>query len=151
MGAKKRKEQENKTRESEAERTPLDPYTGEPEPLAKDANKVTEIVPMDTGNREGEDFLLEEETPLDKVAADAESDAVGEQMSHYTADDDVKEAFEKRQTLAAGGRQHLEEKLDEYRAQNPNVTANEIDAAWEDSIASGDESVGGMAPTPGQD
>lgn len=151
MSAKKRKEQENKTRESAAKQTPLDPYTGEPEPLAEDANKVAEVIPVDTGDREGEDFLLEEETPLDKVASDAEADAIGEQMSHYTEDEDVEETFEKRQTLASGGRQQLEEKLEEYHAQNPDMTANDIDAAWEDSIVSGDESVGGMASTPGQD
>jgi hypothetical protein len=96
MSAQKRKEQENKTRESDAERASLDPYTGEPEPLAGNAKKVTEVVPVDTGNREGEDFLLEEETPLDKVAADAESDAISEQMSRYTADEDVEETLKKK-------------------------------------------------------
>lgn len=151
MSAQKRKEQENKARESEAKQTPLDPYTGEPEPLAEDANQVTEVVPVDTGDREGEDFLLEEETPLDKVAVDAGADAIGEQMGHYTEDEDVEAVFEERQNFASGGRQQLEEKLDEYHAQDPNVTADDIDAAWEDSIVSGDESVGGMAPTPGQD
>ena len=134
-----------------ATQTPLDPYTGEAEPLAEDANKVTEVVPVDSGDREGEDFLLEEETPLDKVAVDAQADVIGEQMGHYTNDEEVEAVFEERQNFAPGGRWQLEEKLDEYHAQSPDVTADDIDAAWEDSIASGDESVGGMASTPRQD
>ncbi len=41
---------------------PVDPYTGEVEPPAPDAYKVTEIVPTDPDNREGENFLMDEET-----------------------------------------------------------------------------------------
>lgn len=151
MSASKRKDQEKRIKEAETERVPIDPYTGEPEPLAEDANKVTEVVPVDPGDRDGEDFLLEEETPLDKMAVDAEADAISEDMDHYTDDEEIKEVFEERQKLASGGREKLEEKLDEYHAQNPELSADDVDAAWEDSIGSGEESVGGMAPTPDQD
>ena len=45
---------------------PVDPYTGEVEPPAPDAYKVTEIVPTDPDNREGENYLMDEEDSLDK-------------------------------------------------------------------------------------
>lgn len=130
---------------------PLDPYTGEPEPLAEDASKVTELVPSDSGDRAGEEYLLEEDTPLDKTAGDEDADAIGENISRYTRDEDVRQDFEEGQKLASGGRQKLEEKLDEYRAQAPSLSGDDIDAAWEESMVAGEESVGGMAPAPDQD
>ena len=132
------------------DKNPIDLYTGEVEQFAEDAYKVDELVPIDSGDREGEDFLLEEETPLDKIAGDAEADAINERTNRYTDDENIEAVFEERQKLASGGRQKLEEKLDEHNAQNPKLTADDLDAAWENSIVSGDESVGGMAPTPGQ-
>jgi len=135
----------------ENKKVPIDKYTGEIEEPAEDAYKVDEIIPVDPGDRDGEDFLLEEETPLDKIAGDAEADAINERTNRYTDNENIEKIFEERQKLASGGRLKLEQKLDEYNAQNPMLTANDLDAAWEGSIASGDESVGGTAPTPGQD
>jgi hypothetical protein len=135
----------------ENNRKPVDPYTGEVETPAEDAYNVDELVPVDSREREGEDFLLEEETPLDKVIEDAEADTVTERTNRYTDDENIEDVFEERQKLASGGRQKLEEKLDKHNAQDPKLTANDLDATWEDSIVSGDESVGGMVPTPGQD
>jgi len=133
------------------EKKTIDSFTGEVEQPAEDAYKVDELIPVDSGEREGEDFLLEEETPLDKIASDAEVDAINERINRYTDDETIEDIFKERQKLASGGRQKLEEKLDEHNAQNPKLTADDLDAAWEDSNLSGDESVGGMAPTPGQD
>lgn len=145
------KNQESQEQAVEGQIDPIDEYTGEPEPLAEDANKVVEIMPHDRGEREGEDYLLEEETPLDKVALDGNADAVSQRSTRYTEDEDVKEAFEERQRLASGGREELESKLDAYHAEDPGLAAGDIDAAWEDSIVAGEETVGGSAPTPDQD
>ena len=130
---------------------PIDEYTGEPEPLAEDAGKVVELVPSDTGTRAGESYLLEEESPLDKVALDSQSDAIVERINRYTEDEDVEETFEERQKLAAGGRQQLEQKLDEYHAEDPDLAAGDLDADWESASVAGEESVGGAVPTPDQD
>jgi hypothetical protein len=130
---------------------PIDPYTGEVEPPAEGAYKVTEITSQDPGNREGENYLLEEEDSLDKVALDANADAISASINTYTDDPDVKEDFEDRQGLASGGRQKLEEKLNEHNSQDPSLSAGDVDAAWEDSVVAGEESVGGSAPTPDQD
>jgi len=150
---KKKDKQKDNAKRSERDKQdkPIDPYTGEVEPPAEGAYKVTEVSSRDPGNREGENYLLEEEDSLDKLALDADADAISDSIKTYTDDPDIKEEFEDRQGLAAGGRQKLEEKLNEYRSQDPSLSAGDVDAAWEDSIAAGEESVGGSAPTPDQD
>jgi uncharacterized protein DUF6335 len=130
---------------------PVDPYTGEVEPPAPDAYKVTEIVPTDPDNREGENFLMDEEDPLDKFILDANTDQILEQIDDFTEDKDILDDFAQRQGLAAGGRQKLEEKLNEYNEMNPTLSGGDVDAAWEDSIQAGEESVGGSVSTPDQD
>ncbi len=62
----------------DAREGPVDPYTGEVEPPAPDAYKVTEIVPTDPDNREGENYLMDEEDSLDKFILDANTDEVTE-------------------------------------------------------------------------
>src|SRR5215510_12371896 len=146
---KKDKQKDNAKRsERDKQEKTIDTYTGEVETPAEGAYKVTEVSSRDPGNREGENYLLEEEDSLDKLALDADADAISDSIKTYTDDPDIKEEFEDRQGLAAGGRQKLEEKLNEYRSQDPSLSAGDVDAAWEDSIAAGEESVGGSAPTP---
>lgn len=130
---------------------PIDPYTGEVEPAAEDAYKAVEIVPTDPDNRTGENFLMEEEDSLDKFVLDADTDQVAEQLNHFTEDQEILEEFSERQKLAAGGRQRLEKKLNEHNSLNPILSGGDIDAAWDDSVVAGEESVGGSAPTPDQD
>lgn len=40
----------------------------------------------------------------------------------------------------------MESKLDAYHAEDPDLAAGDIDAAWEDSIVAGEESVGALLP-----
>ena len=130
---------------------PIDPYTGRVEPPAEGAYKVQRVETTDPNDREGENFLLYEEDALDKLAVDANADEIANQMKSFTDDEDIKEIFEERQGLATGGRQKLEEKLKEHHFLNPNLSGGDVDAAWEDSSVSGEESVGGSVPTPDQD
>jgi len=153
MSTKKKKQKIVKAQKIEqAEREePIDPYTGEVEPPAEGAYKVIEISSQDPGNREGENYLLEEEDSLDKLVLDANADAISDSINTYTDDEDIKEDFQERQGLAAGGREKLKEKLNEHNSQDPSLSAGDVDAAWEDSVVAGEESVGGSAPTPDQD
>jgi hypothetical protein len=146
----KKRSPKKEKRQQEPE-VPVDPYTGEVEPPAEGAYQVTEIVPKDPGNHHGENFLLEEEDSLDKYALDSNADAISEQMKSYTDDPDVKDEFSERQSLASGGRKKLEEKLREHHSMDPGLSAGDMDAAWDDSDASGEESVGGSVATPDQD
>jgi hypothetical protein len=146
------KTEEHKVNPRDGREGPVDPYTGEVEPPAPDAYKVVEVVPTDPDNREGENFLMEEEDSLDKFVLDANADEIVEQINHFTDDEDVLEDFAERQGLATGGRQKLEEKLNEYNSSmDPTLSGGDIDAAWEDSVQAGEESIGGTAPTPDQD
>lgn len=145
------KQDEQKVLPRDGREGPGDPYTGEVEPPAPDAYKVTEIVPTDPDNREGENYLMDEEDSLDKFILDADADEISEQIDHYTDDEDILKEFEERQGLANGGRQKLEEKLNEHNSMDPSLSGGDVDAAWEDSVVAGEESVGGTAPTPDQD
>lgn len=130
---------------------PIDPYTGEVEPAAEDAYKVVEVIPTDPDNRKGENYLMEEEDSLDKYVLDSNPDEIVEQINHFTEDEDIVEDFAERQGLAAGGRQKLEEKLNNHNSKDPILSGGDVDAAWDDSDVAGEESVGGSAPTPDQD
>jgi hypothetical protein len=146
---KEKKQTEEK--DSREERGPVDEYTGEVEPPAEDAGEVVEVVPVDEGDREGEAYLLEEETAMDTLAADTEADAVSDRITRYTEDEEIAETFEERQKLASGGRDALSEELDEHASKDPDLAGGDIDAAWEDADVAGEEGVGGTAPTPDQD
>jgi hypothetical protein len=145
------KREEQKVVPQDGREGPVDPYTGEVEPPAPDAYKVVEVVPTDPDNREGENFLMEEEDSLDKFVLDANADEIVEQINHFTDDEDVLEDFAERQGLASGGRQKLEEKLNEHNGMDPSLSGGDVDAAWEDSNVAGEESVGGSVSTPDQD
>jgi hypothetical protein len=149
----KEEQEEQKVASRDGREGPVDPYTGEVEPPAEDAYKVDEVVPTDPDNREGENFLMENEDSLDKLVLDMETnaDAIRDELDHFTDDEDVLDDFAERQGLAVGGRQKLEEKLNDYNFMNPKLSGGDIDAAWEDSDVAGEESVGGSAPTPDQD
>lgn len=148
----KNQEQEEERFLSQDDREgPIDPYTGEVEPPAPDAYKISEIVPTDPDNREGENYLMEEEDSLDKYILDANTDEVQEQLNDYTDDKDILDDFAERQGLASGGRQKLEEKLNEHNSLDPSLSGGDVDAAWEDTNMTGEESVGGSVATPDQD
>lgn len=141
------KEKDNAHKQKEA----VDPYTGEETPLAEDAGNVDEVVPVDTGDRSGENYMLEEETSMDRIAADEHADAVAEESTQYTEDDEIEAVFEDRQNLAAGGRKELQEELEEHHSKSPKLSGGDLDADWQSTDIAGEESVGGTAPTPDQD
>lgn len=142
-----------KTEETDADRIEktVDPYTGELVPVPEDADQFIEVMPEETDDRRGSNYLLNEETSMDSYAADADADAVTEQIAHYTEDEDVEEDFAQRQRLAVGGRDVLREELEEHNSLSPKLSGGDIDAAWEKTNVSGEESVGGSVSTPDQD
>jgi len=52
--------------------------------------------------------------------------------------------------MSIGGRQ-MEEELEGYHSVSPVLSGNDVDARWQSAESSGEESVGGHAPTPDQD
>jgi hypothetical protein len=119
--------------------------------VAEDADQFIEVVPEETDDREGANYLLKEETSMDSYAANADADAVAEQIGHFTDDEDVEADFAERQRLAVGGRDTLLEELDEHNSLSPQITGGDIDASWQTANQAGEETVGGSVSTPDQD
>ena len=70
----------------------------------------------------------------------------------YEPDPEVKEAFAEASGLGDSSRGTLIENLRENSpSESPQLSGGDIDAAWDQSDASGEESVGGSNPTPDQD
>jgi hypothetical protein len=148
MAAKKK---EKTPEETEGIEKTIDPYTGELKPVPEDADQFIEVVPVETDDRNGSNYLLNEETSMDSYAANADADAVAEQMAHYTEDEDIEDDFAERQRLAVGGRDVLLEELDEHNSLSPEITGGDIDASWQTANQAGEETVGGSVSTPDQD
>jgi hypothetical protein len=146
----KETEQKKQDDTDEIEKT-VDPYTGELKPVPEDADQFIEVVPEETDDRKGKNYLLNEETSMDTYAADADADAVAEQSAHFTEDEDIKADFEERQDLAVGGRDELLEDLEEHHSLSPEISGGDLDASWQTANVAGEETVGGSAPTPDQD
>jgi hypothetical protein len=138
-------------RKKEKKATTIDPYTGEKVPVAEDADKFVEVVARETDDRKGQNYLLEEETSMDAVAADENADEVARLSASYTEDEEIKAEFAERQQLAVGGRKVLEEELDEHQSESPKLSGGDLDADWQSANQAGEETVGGSAPTPDQD
>jgi hypothetical protein len=145
------KKNEKTTEESKEIEKTIDPYTGELVPVAEDADQFIEVVPEETDDREGANYLLNEETSMDSYAANADADAVTEQIAHFTDDEDVEADFAERQRLAVGGRDVLRDELDEHNSLSPEITGGDIDASWQTANQAGEETVGGSVSTPDQD
>jgi hypothetical protein len=67
----------------------------------------------------------------------------------FDADQEVQDEFSEAQRLGSGGNL-LVRKLREHHNTSPKLSGGDIDADWERDD-SGDETVGGSSPTPGQD
>jgi hypothetical protein len=146
-----KKKRPNKDEAAEEIEKTVDPYTGELKPVAEDADQFIEVVPEETNNRDGQNYLLNEETSMDSYAADADADAVAEQSAHYTEDEEIESDFAERQKLAVGGRDVLLEKLDEHNSLSPKISGGDLDASWQTANVAGEETVGASVPTPDQD
>jgi hypothetical protein len=130
---------------------PIDPYTGEQKPPAENADKIIEIIPVDTNDRDGDEYLLKEETGMDALAADEDADAVARKAARYTEDEDIEADFDDRQQLAVSGRDALKKELEEHHANSPKLTGGDLDADWQSANSAGEETVGGSTQTPDQD
>jgi hypothetical protein len=111
-----------------------------------------EVLRLDPENEE-ELYGPEGETSLSFqiIDADINEEKVMYEIDDFTEDEEVLQDFSERQQMINEGSDLLGEKLDQYHFLSPDLSGDDIDAAWEDSTISGEESVGGSAPTPDQD
>jgi hypothetical protein len=130
--------------------------TAETEPKADRDGKLppdnrarpVEIISLDVDEEGEEPLELSAETTLD-LLQQAQGEAYEEEIARYTHDEEIVDTLEERQDLNVGAAE-LQERLAEHHAKSPELSGGDIDAAWDEANV-GEETVGGMAPTPDQD
>jgi hypothetical protein len=65
-------------------------------------------------------------------------------------DQEVQESLAEDQQLDYGSRQ-LKRRLAQHTDESPELSAGDVDAAWDKADDAGEEAVGGTTPTPDQD
>jgi hypothetical protein len=83
------------------------------------------------------------------MAAEKIIDAGRAETEEYEPDEEIKREFAEAQRFACGG-ELLRRELHEHHSKTPELSAGDIDAAW-DLADAGEETVGGSSPTPDQD
>jgi hypothetical protein len=132
--------------------TPVDSYTGETLPPEPAGDIPIEDMQVDSYANITDYSHLEEDKAMDFIFIDrsADDDPIRDQVDDFTEDPDIIDDFVERQNLSNGSSE-LYEKLANYNSKGPQLSGGDIDAAWESSDVSGEESVGGTSPTPDQD
>jgi hypothetical protein len=130
----------------------VDPYTGETLPPETEGDIPLDDIQVEPFASESEILPLDEDAAMDflLIDSDADIDPIMDEMDGHTSDEDVLEEFSERQALTGGSGDLLQDLL-EHNAQGPQLSGGDIDAAWDSSIVSGEESVGGTVSTPDQD
>lgn len=97
----------------------------------------------------------EEEQPLgaderlDRVSAEANAEAVLNDMSDFTDDEEILDDFAERQMMPTD-EQGLMRRMRQHHAESPDLSGGDVDAAWDQGADAGDETVT-AEPTPDQD
>jgi len=114
----------------------------------EESSAPQEIISLDI-DEEGESPVdLDAETTRE-LLQDAQIDEYEKEIARHTENSEIQEALSERQDLNAGQEQLVDE-LREHHAKSPELSGGDVDAAWDDANV-GEETAGGMAPTPDQD
>jgi len=107
---------------------------------------IEKVPPVKTVTGEGNDA----DDMVDLSISDPGNPVEDNQVALYTEDDGIREEFHERQNLNAGS-QELLQKLEQNNSLSPDISADDVDAAWDNADQAGEETVGGTNPTPDQD
>ncbi len=130
----------------------VDSYTHEPLPPFPEGDiPIDDLDVVSFADATSSIPLADEDTAMDFLAADSgvNADAVMDQIDDYTDDPDILSDFAERQMLDTGSDELLTG-LVEHTDKGPELSGGDIDAEWDMSDVSGEESVGGTIPTPDQ-
>ena len=86
---------------------------------------------------------------LDRVSAEANAEAVLNDMSDFTDDEEILDDFAERQMMPTD-EQGLMRRMRQHHAETPQLSGGDVDAAWDQGADAGDETVA-AEPTPDQD
>ena len=104
---------------------------------------------LELEGEEGEDQPLGADERLDRVSAETNAEVVLNEMSDYTEDQEILDDFAERQLMPTD-EQGLMRDMREHHAETPEVTAGDVDAAWEQAEGAGDETPS-TEPIPDED
>lgn len=130
--------------------TPYDLETEDEEIIDSVEDSDTGYLMVDTDLDDSDDDLLEEEDTDDYISVGTNPDGVMGEIDDFTDDEDVLDDFSDRQQLNRGSNELLS-RLRDHHSKKPSLSGGDLDASWEDSDVSGEQSVGGTNPTPDQD
>jgi hypothetical protein len=116
-----------------------------------DEVEVVLLTPNGKHRRKTENPRAEEDVDFAVIDADINAEEVIDDMDDYSDDEEVIQDLAERQRFLNHGSDDLAERLRRHHSKDPDLSGGDIDAAWHDSDVSGEESVGGSAPTPDQD
>lgn len=116
--------------------------------LRDEKKRPIEMISLDLAEPGQVPLELEAETAL-HLLQDAQEEAYEEEIGRYTHDPEIQDSLEARQELNVSGAAR-QEQIEAYHAKSPTLSGGDLDAAWDEANV-GEETVGGMAPTPGQD
>jgi hypothetical protein len=108
------------------------------------------LVDTDLDEVEDEDSPRDANDQDDFISIGTNVDEITDRIGEFTDDEDVIDDFADRQGFRSGSDELLDRLL-EHHSKKPELSGGDIDAAWELSDVSGEESVGGTVPTPDQD
>src|SRR5688572_22721337 len=83
--------------------------------------------------------------PRRKKAPEAEAPPAPQEAE---VDREIAEDFRERQNMSEEGREGLARKLRAHNSLSPELSAGDVDAAWDYARESGEETFTGHAPTP---
>lgn len=138
-----------KRQEDQSEEQPEDqdvPVTGNDYTVGDRVDEIDMSDLIDLSDAEDMEDMADEVDPLS--VRDSQDTSLSE-MAKYTDDPDILEDLGDRNALPTGTDDLLSE-LKEHTSESPNISAEDIDAAWWSARESGEESVGGSVATPEQ-
>lgn len=93
---------------------------------------------LELEGEEGEDQPLGADERLDRVTAEQNAEAVLNEMSEHTEDQEILDDFAERQMMPTD-EQELTRSMRQHHSETPDITGGDVDAAWEAGGDVGDE------------
>lgn len=107
-----------------------------------------EAMSLDVDEHPVEPAVYDAETAVD-LLEDALEEKYLDEVDSYADMPETDEAFAERQSLSPE-KSELQQRLKRHQSEAPYLSGGDVDAAWDQANDAGSETVGGTAPTPGQ-
>lgn len=142
--AEHQKERSSEDRRERDEQEQDEQYTME---TPQDQSQQSALLNLE--DDEEDDQPLGADERLDRVSAEANAEAVLNDMSEFTDDEEILDDFAERQMMPTD-EQGLMRRMRQHHGETPELSGGDVDAAWDQGADAGDETVT-AEPTPDQD